>query len=354
MLRDTSVIGKDDKSLNQNSENGTLDKNMGSQTINTIPEKIPYLDMTMDINSIKNLGENTKYYLEVYGCQMNVNDAEILMSIMNNTGYQKTEKLEEAKIIFLVTCAIRDRAENKIWQRLNVLKSINSKLGQDKRPLIGVLGCMAERLKTKLLETDKMVDIVCGPDAYRSIPHLISLAIQTSQGVANVMLSADETYADIMPVRLHKGINSASLSIERSRPLYPSIIEEVKTLSNQGIKEGKYPNLSNLSYFLYKNYNLNVNSYRDTNEYEFYKPQGIGGGLSNEGFKTIYKRKGGGIRFTELLDHVSQMRIRFVSPHPKDFPIELLKLISERPNICNQVHLPAQSGNTKVLERMRR
>ncbi|CAG8432725.1 7052_t:CDS:2 [Diversispora eburnea] len=315
MLRDTSVIGKDDKSLNQNSENGTLDKNMGSQTINTIPEKIPYLDMTMDINSIKNLGENTKYYLEVYGCQMNVNDAEILMSIMNNTGYQKTEKLEEAKIIFLVTCAIRDRAENKIWQRLNVLKSINSKLGQDKRPLIGVLGCMAERLKTKLLETDKMVDIVCGPDAYRSIPHLISLAIQTSQGVANVMLSADETYADIMPVRLHKGINSASLI----------------TLLGQ-----------------------NVNSYRDTNEYEFYKPQGIGGGLSNEGFKTIYKRKGGGIRFTELLDHVSQMRIRFVSPHPKDFPIELLKLISERPNICNQVHLPAQSGNTKVLERMRR
>ncbi|RHZ79448.1 hypothetical protein Glove_146g71 [Diversispora epigaea] len=215
MLRDTSVIDKDDKSSNQNNENGTLDKNMGSQTINTIPEKIPYLDMTMDINSIKNLGENTKYYLEVYGCQMNVNDAEILMSIMDNTGYQKTEKLEEAKIIFLVTCAIRDRAENKIWQRLNVLKSINSKLGQDRRPLIGVLGCMAERLKTKLLETDKMVDIVCGPDAYRSIPHLISLAIQTSQGVANVMLSADETYADIMPVRLHKGINSASLSIMR-------------------------------------------------------------------------------------------------------------------------------------------
>ncbi|CAG8663331.1 20583_t:CDS:2, partial [Dentiscutata erythropus] len=205
--------------------------------------------------------------------------------------------------------------------------------------------CMAERLKTKLLDADKMVDIVCGPDAYRSIPHLLSLAIQTSQGVANVMLSADETYADIMPVRLHQGNVSASLSIERSRPLYPSIIEEIKTLSDQGVKEVVL-------------LGQNVNSYRDTSEYEFYKPLGIGDQLSNDGFKTIYRRKEGGIRFTELLDHVSQidpeMRIRFISPHPKDFPKDLLNLIAERPNICNQIHLPVQSGNTKVLERMRR
>ncbi|CAG8484794.1 9962_t:CDS:2 [Acaulospora colombiana] len=260
----------------------------------SVPDEIPYLD----VNAIS-LGKNAKYYVEVYGCQMNVNDTEILMSIMNSSGYSRTEKFEEADIIFLVTCAIREKAENKIWQRLNTLKSINSRLEKGKRPMIGVLGCMAERLKTKLLDADKLVDIVCGPDAYRSIPHLLSLAIKNSQGIANVMLSADETYADITPVRLH-----------------------------------------------------------NTNEYEFYKPNGIGDGLSNEGFKTIYRRKEGGIRFTELLDNVSlvdpEMRIRFTSPHPKDFPIELLKLISERPNICNQIHLPVQSGNTNVLRRMRR
>ncbi|RIB10598.1 hypothetical protein C2G38_2264063 [Gigaspora rosea] len=333
-------------------QNDTYKKNNNNELIGIeIADQIPYLN-----NDIKTLGINTKYFIEVYGCQMNVNDTEILMSIMNSSGYQKTDRLEDADIIFLVTCAIRDKAENKIWHRLNVLKSM--KKGQ--RPLIGVLGCMAERLKTKLLDADKMVDIVCGPDAYRSIPHLLSLAVQTSQGIANVILSADETYADIMPVRLHQGNVSASLSImrgcnnmcsfcivphTRSRPLYPSIIEEIKTLSNQGVKEVVL-------------LGQNVNSYRDTSEYEFYKPLGIGDQLSNDGFKTIYRRKEGGIRFTELLDHVSQidpeMRIRFISPHPKDFPKDLLKLIAERPNICNQIHLPIQSGNTKVLERMRR
>ncbi|CAG8469974.1 12702_t:CDS:2 [Acaulospora morrowiae] len=335
-----------------------------------VPSEIPYFDV-----DVKSLGKNTKYYVEVYGCQMNVNDTEILISIMNDSGYLRTEKLAEADIIFLVTCAIRDKAESKIWQRLNALRNINSKLEKDKRHLIGVLGCMAERLKTKLLDADKLVDIVCGPDAYRSIPHLLSLAIKNSQGVANVMLSADETYADIMPVRLHNGNISAFLSImrfefmkviherpfvagrrnasdlslklgiERSRPMYPSIIEEVKTLSKQGVKEVTL-------------LGQNVNSYRDTKEYNFYNPTGVGDGLSNEGFKTIYRRKEGGIRFTELLDNVSlvdpEMRIRFTSPHPKDFPIELLNLIAERPNICNQIHLPVQSGNTNVLKRMRR
>ncbi|CAG8675715.1 3544_t:CDS:2, partial [Cetraspora pellucida] len=299
-----------------------------------IADKIPYLK-----NDIKTLGINTKYFIEVYGCQMNVNDTEILMSIMNSSGYQKTDRLEDADIVFLVTCAIRDKAENKIWHRLNVLKSMK----KDQKPLIGVLG--VKRLKTKLLDADKMVDIVCGPDAYRSIPHLLSLAVQTSQGIANVMLSADETYADIMPVRLHQDNVSASLSIERSRPLYPSIVEEVKTLSDRGVKEVVL-------------LGQNVNSYRDTSEYDFYKSLGLGNQLSNDGFKTIYRRKEGGIRFTELLDHVSkidsEMRIRFISPHPKDFPTDLLKLIAERQNICNQIHLPVQSGNTKVLERMRR
>nr|CAG8480332.1 12724_t:CDS:10 [Entrophospora candida] len=274
---------------------------------------------------------------------MNVNDTEILMSIMDSAGYQKTSILLEADIIFLVTCAIRDKAENKIWHRLKYLKSFKTK--ENLKPLIGVLGCMAERLKSKLLDADKLVDVVCGPDAYRSLPHLLSLSSQTSQGIANVMLSADETYADITPVRLHNDSISATLRIERSRPLFPSIIEEVKLLSSQGIKEVLL-------------LGQNVNSYRDTSQYESYQSIGIGNELSNKGFSTIYRRKEGGIRFTELLDNVSivdpEMRIRFTSPHPKDFPIELLKLIAERPNICKQIHLPVQSGNTQVLKRMRR
>ncbi|CAH1765270.1 13267_t:CDS:2, partial [Entrophospora sp. SA101] len=294
-------------------------------------------------NNYKNLGNDKKYYVEVYGCQMNVNDTEILMSIMDSAGYQKTSILLEADIIFLVTCAIRDKAENKIWHRLKYLKSFKTK--ENLKPLIGVLGCMAERLKSKLLDADKLVDVVCGPDAYRSLPHLLSLSSQTSQGIANVMLSADETYADITPVRLHNDSISATLRIERSRPLFPSIIEEVKLLSNQGIKEVLL-------------LGQNVNSYRDTSQYESYQSIGIGNELSNKGFSTIYRRKEGGIRFTELLDNVSivdpEMRIRFTSPHPKDFPIELLKLIAERPNICKQIHLPVQSGNTQVLKRMRR
>ncbi|CAG8572148.1 2682_t:CDS:2, partial [Cetraspora pellucida] len=309
-------------------QNHDLYKKKDSNELIGIADQIPYLK-----NDIKTLGINTKYFIEVYGCQMNVNDTEILMSIMNSSGYQKTSRLEDADIVFLVTCAIRDKAENKIWHRLNVLKSMK----KDQKPLIGVLG--VKRLKTKLLDADKTVDIVCGPDAYRSIPHLLSLAVQTSQGIANVMLSADETYADIMPVRLHQDNVSASLSIERSRPLYPSIVEEVKTLSDRGVKEVVL-------------LGQNVNSYRDTSEYDFYKSLGLGNQLSNDGFKTIYRRKEGGIRFTELLDHVSkidpEMRIRFISPHPKDFPTDLLKLIAERPNICNQIHLPVQSGNTKI------
>ncbi|CAO0799221.1 unnamed protein product [Mucor circinelloides] len=225
---------------------------------------------------------------------------------------------------------------------------------------------MAERLKTKLLEQDRLVDIVCGPDGYRSIPHLISLAEEEeyTEGVANVMLSADETYADVMPMRLDTSNASGWVSImrgcnnmcsfcivpftrgnERSRPI-DSILDEVRYLNDQGVKEVTV-------------LGQNVNSYRDESESKYFMSgNGVGSGLSNSGFNTIYKRKDGGRRFTELLDHVSlinpEMRIRFTSPHPKDFPTDLLHLIASRPNLCNSIHLPIQSGSNTVLERMRR
>ncbi|CAO3629718.1 unnamed protein product [Cunninghamella blakesleeana] len=295
---------------------------------------------------------------------MNVNDTEILNSIMLKSGYKRTLNLEEANVVFLVTCAIRENAETRVWERLKYLRHFRTKLNSNNPPIIGVLGCMAERLKTKMLE-DRIADIVCGPDGYRSIPHLISLAATEYQnGVANVMLSADETYADIMPVRLDQSNVSSWISImrgcnnhcsfcivphtrgiERSRQI-DSIIDEVKHLSDQGVKEVTL-------------LGQNVNSYRDLSESKYFVNGGsIGDKLSNEGFKTIYKSKKGGRRFTELLDKISlvdpKMRIRFTSPHPKDFPKELLYLIADRPNICNSIHLPIQSGSNSVLERMRR
>ncbi|KAF9904409.1 CDK5 regulatory subunit associated protein 1 [Lobosporangium transversale] len=321
-------------------------------------ENVPYLSMQG-----RKLGEGAKYFVEVYGCQMNVNDTEILMSIMNSAGYVKAADQSEADIVFLVTCAIRENAESRIWNRLTELKRVKLRATKDKAPLVGVLGCMAERLKDKLLDSDKMVDLVCGPDAYRSIPHLLSISETTQQGVANVMLSADETYADIVPVRIAPESFSAHLSImrgcnnmcsfcvvpftrgnERSRAV-DSILQEVRQLSDQGIKEVTL-------------LGQNVNSYRDTSEDGVSMTIGVGSELSNAGFKTIYKRKDGGMRFTELLDRVSlvdpEMRIRFTSPHPKDFPEALLHLMASRPNICSQIHMPAQSGSTEVLSRMRR
>ncbi|CAM0137265.1 hypothetical protein VKS41_004974 [Umbelopsis sp. WA50703] len=321
-----------------------------------VADNVPYLNVVGP-----SLGRGRKFYIEVYGCQMNVNDTEILNSILTNSGYERTSSIEEANVVFLVTCAIRENAEGRIWDRLKFLRHYRTKVNKETPPMVGVLGCMAERLKSKLLEQDRLVDIVCGPDAYRSIPHLISLA-ENKDGVANVMLSADETYADVMPMRLDQNSVSGWVSVmrgcnnmcsfcivpftrgnERSRPI-ETIVNEVRYLSDQGVKEVTL-------------LGQNVNSYRDVSETTVYGSD-MGAQLSNPGFSTIYKRKSGGVRFTELLDRVSlvnpEMRIRFTSPHPKDFPVDLLHLISERPNICNSVHMPIQSGSTSMLSRMRR
>ncbi|KAJ2726233.1 hypothetical protein GGI07_000710 [Coemansia sp. Benny D115] len=336
------------------------------------PEKVPYMP-------ISDWGQNRKYYVEVYGCQMNVNDTEILMSVLNKSGYRRTMELEDADVIFLMTCAIREKAEDRIWHRLTYLKTLKTKARPGRPPMVGVLGCMAERLKEKLLESDKLVDVVCGPDAYRSLPRLLSLREMSADGVANVILSADETYADITPVRLDENNISVHLSVmrgcnnmctycivpftrgvERSRDI-DSIVEEVRRLSAQGIKE-----ITLLG--------QNVNSYRDTSQSAEFAPatganaaapaaatdlEAVAAGSNlSRGFKTIYKRKDGGRRFAELLYRVAQVdpeiRVRFTSPHPKDFPDELLRVIRDCPNVCRNIHLPLQSGSTTCLERMRR
>lgn len=306
------------------------------------------------------MGSSRKVYFETYGCQMNVNDTAIAMSILEKTGYQQTKHLNEADVVLLVTCSIREKAEQTIWNRLKQLTAIKKKRLRSHVPMkIGILGCMAERLKTELLEREKLVDVLAGPDAYRDLPRLLAVADGGHQA-SNVLLSLEETYADIMPVQHAPQGYSAFVSImrgcdnmcsycivpftrgrERSRPV-SSILEEVRLLSDQGVKEVTL-------------LGQNVNSYRDTSEQQF-----CGKDVTrlSRGFSTVYKAKQGGLRFSDLLDQVSRidpdMRVRFTSPHPKDFPDEVLQLIAERGNICKQIHLPAQSGSNQVLKTMRR
>ncbi|KAK6924427.1 Methylthiotransferase, N-terminal [Dillenia turbinata] len=311
-----------------------------------------------------------RIYHETYGCQMNINDMEIVLSIMKKAGYSEVvEAPESAEIIFINTCAIRDNAEQKVWQRLNYFWFLkrhwksNVAIGRSQSahpPKVVVLGCMAERLKDKILDADKMVDVVCGPDAYRDLPRLLEEVEYGQKGI-NTLLSLEETYADITPVRISKNSVTAFVSImrgcnnmcsfcivpftrgrERSRPV-ESIVKEVAELSKEGVKEVTL-------------LGQNVNSYNDASGVDQVEP-GSNWKFS-EGFSSMCKAKNMGLRFSDLLDRLSlefaEMRFRFTSPHPKDFPDDLLYLMRDRPNICNYIHLPAQTGSSTVLERMRR
>ena len=296
------------------------------------------------------------YYIETYGCQMNVSDTEIVHSILHKAGMKPcaSGSPDDADVILLNTCAIRENAETKIWNRLSQLKSIKypkqQRRSNKRRPVIGVLGCMAERLKTKLLEKDKTVDIITGPDAYRDLPNLIQVVRRgDSDAGINVQLSQEETYADVAPMRPSSNQIHAFVSImrgcnnmcsycivpftrgrERSR-IVPSIEDEVKQLRDSGYKEVVL-------------LGQNVNSYHDkktpTHDTGPYASHGY---AAADGFRNLYSSKlrdGEGVRFTELLDRLThiapEVRFRFTSPHPKDFPDPLLSLMAERPNLCNQ------------------
>lgn len=273
---------------------------------------------------------NRTFYIETYGCQMNFADSEIVNAIMTDQGLKPTDKPESADVIFVNTCSIRENAESRVWKRLKQFRSLKQKKGN---LVIGLLGCMAERLKKDVLEKEKLVDLVVGPDAYRDIPGLLG-EVEDGRKAVNVILSYEETYADITPVRTTGNRLTAFVSImrgcdnicafcvvpftrgrERSRPIQ-SILDELKLLSDQGYKDVTL-------------LGQNVNSYNDH-----------------------------GIKFVELMYRASQinpeMRIRFSTSHPKDFPDDLLHVIAEQPNLCNYIHIPIQSGNNEVLSRMRR
>ena len=275
-----------------------------------------------------------KVYIETYGCQMNIADSEVVVSILKEAGYSATEEIGEAGLILINTCSIRDNAEQRIWGRLKAIAHLKKRKSDLK---IGIIGCMAERLKEKLIETEQLVDIVVGPDAYRELPILLAEA-ESGHKAVNVLLSREETYSDISPVRMDKNGVSSFVSImrgcnnmcsycvvpyvrgaERSRDA-ASVIREVNLLYNMGYREVTL-------------LGQNVDSYKWNNDNE-------------------------SVGFPQLLEKVAMenplMRVRFSTSHPKDISDELLYTIAKYKNICKHIHLPAQSGSSRILKLMNR
>lgn len=276
------------------------------------------------------------FYIESYGCQMNFSDSEIVASILSEVGYQPTRNMEVADLIMINTCSIREKAEDTVRKRLRIFDKV-----KQQRPgtLVGVLGCMAERLKSKFLEQEKLVDLVVGPDAYRDLPNLVAHAEDGDKGV-NVFLSREETYADISPLRLGTNGVSAFISImrgcdnmcsfcvvpftrgrERSRSAF-SILAEANDLYQKGYREVTL-------------LGQNVDSYK----------------WENPESKEV-------VSFASLLAQVADvhpdLRVRFSTSHPKDITDEVLYTMAKYENICNYIHLPVQSGNSRILELMNR
>lgn len=285
--------------------------------------------------------DGRKLYIESYGCQMNFSDSEIVASILIDQGFETTKDYKEADVVFINTCSIRENAEQRVRNRLKEFESVKTK---NPGMIVGVLGCMAERLKSKFLEEEKLVDVVVGPDAYRDLPNLIDKVDDGSKAV-NVLLSREETYADISPVRLNSNGVSAFISImrgcdnmcsfcvvpftrgrERSRDPH-SIVKEASDLFNAGYREVTL-------------LGQNVDSYKYTAKTE-----------EGETAAPI-------VNFANLLALVAEispdLRVRFSTSHPKDITDEVLYTMGKYENICKYIHLPVQSGNSRVLELMNR
>jgi len=278
--------------------------------------------------------KNKKFFIETYGCQMNFSDSEIVAAILEEAGFGSTKDIKEADMIFINTCSIRDHAEQRVRKRLEYMQSLKKKNAQ---LVIGMLGCMAERLKTQLLEEEQVLDLIAGPDSYRDLPRLMA-EVESGRKAVNTLLSMDETYADISPVRYDSNGISAFISImrgcenycaycvvpyvrgqERSRDVV-SITQEAEVLFQKGFREVTL-------------LGQNVNSYQWT-------------------------RDGKETTFAGLLEKVALvnplLRIRFATSHPKDLSDELIQTMARHRNICSAIHLPVQSGSTRILGHMNR
>lgn len=309
-----------------------------------IEEKNQGKPLVLDQNKIN----TRKLYIESYGCAMNFSDSEIIASILADEGFNTTQRLEEADLVLVNTCSIRDKAEQTVRKRLekyNAVKKHNPKMK------VGVLGCMAERLKNKFLEEEKIVDLVVGPDAYKDLPNLIA-EVDDGHNAVNVILSKEETYGDVSPVRLNSNGVTAFVSItrgcdnmctfcvvpftrgrERSRDPQ-SIIEEVQDLWNKGYKEITLLGQNVDSYLWY------------------------GGGLKKDFGKASDMQKATAVNFSKLLELCAiaqpKMRIRFSTSNPQDMTLDVVETMAKHRNICNYIHLPVQSGSNRILKEMNR
>ena len=296
----------------------------------------------------KKEGNQRKLFIESYGCQMNFSDSEIVASILQEEGFNTTQNLEDADLVLVNTCSIRDKAEQTVRKRLekyNAVKKINPTMK------VGVLGCMAERLKSKFLEEEKIVDLVVGPDAYKDLPNLIA-EVDEGRDAVNVILSKEETYGDIAPVRLNSNGVTAFVSItrgcdnmctfcvvpftrgrERSRDPQ-SIIEEINDLWQKGFKEVTLLGQNVDSYLWY------------------------GGGLKKDFEKATEMQKATSVNFANLLDLCAKaqpkMRFRFSTSNPQDMTMDVIETMAKYDNICKYIHLPVQSGSNRILKEMNR
>ena len=277
-----------------------------------------------------------RFYIESYGCAMNFSDSEIIASILNNTGFGATRDCEEADLILLNTCSIREKAEQTVRKRLTEFKKIKRR-----KPgtLVGVLGCMAERLKSKLLEEEKLVDLVVGPDAYRTLPQLVEEA-EGGQKSVNVLLSRDETYADISPVRLDSNGVSAFVSIMRGCNNMCSFCVVPFTRGRERSRDAHS--------IIAECTNLFENGYREVTLL----------GQNVDSYYWLDESKDELVTFDKLLEKVALvsplLRVRFSTSHPKDITEEVMQTIAKYDNICNYIHLPVQSGSTRILQLMNR
>ncbi len=296
-----------------------------------------------------NTNNKRKLFIESYGCQMNFSDSEVVASILAKNGFNTTDKLEDADLVLVNTCSIRDKAEQTVRKRLEKYNAV--KRNQNPKMKVGVLGCMAERLKDKFLEEEKIVDLVVGPDAYKDLPNLLN-EVDEGRDAVNVILSKDETYGDISPVRLQSNGVSALVSItrgcdnmctfcvvpftrgrERSRDPQ-SIMEEVSDLVHKGYKEVTLLGQNVDSYLWY------------------------GGGLKKDFEKASEIAKATATNFAKLLDLIAsthpKLRVRFSTSNPQDMTMEAIDVMAKHDNICNYIHLPVQSGSNRILNAMNR
>ena len=311
------------------------------------------MNLELQIKNKKSISESVKtdskkFYIESYGCQMNFADSEVVASIVSKEGYDSTKNLNDADLILLNTCSIRDKAEQTVRKRL---QGFNKLKRHNKNLKVGVLGCMAERLKNKFLEEEKIVDLVVGPDAYKDLPNLIK-EVNEGRNAVNVILSKEETYGDISPVRLSSNGVSAFVSITRGCDNMCSFCVVPFTRGRERSRDPKSI-LEEIGVLVSNNYKEVTLLGQNVDSYLWY-----GGGLKKDFKKISELRQKTSINFSKLLKLVAEtfplLRVRFSTSNPQDMGSDVIETMSKYKNICNHIHLPVQSGSDNILKAMNR